>query len=86
MNMIMHGEGHGGVYYHNDGLLNVNEIFENRFDIIFTNPPFGTRVERTTKKKINIQIKPKLKNIKNAMVKPIQMLSTKSTTILGKNY
>lgn len=48
MNMIMHGDGHGGVY-HNDGLLNVNEIFENRFDIIFTNPPFGTRVERTTK-------------------------------------
>lgn len=48
MNMIMHGDGHGGVY-HNDGLLNVHEIFENRFDIIFTNPPFGTRVERTTK-------------------------------------
>ena len=31
MNMIMHGDGHGGVH-HNDGLLNVNGIFENRFD------------------------------------------------------
>jgi type I restriction enzyme M protein len=48
MNMIMHGDGHGGVH-HNDGLLNVNGIFENRFDIILTNPPFGSRVERTLK-------------------------------------
>jgi type I restriction enzyme M protein len=43
MNMIMHGDGHGGVH-HNDGLLNINGIFENRFDIILTNPPFGARV------------------------------------------
>lgn len=48
MNMIMHGDGHGGVH-HNDGLLNVNGIFENRFDIIITNPPFGSRVEKTLK-------------------------------------
>lgn len=48
MNMIMHGDGHGGVH-HNDGLLNVNGIFENRFDVILTNPPFGSRVERTLK-------------------------------------
>jgi len=48
MNMIMHGDGHGGVH-HNDGLLNVNGIFENRFDIIFTNPPFGARVEKSLK-------------------------------------
>jgi type I restriction enzyme M protein len=40
MNMIMHGDGHGGVHHHN-GLLNVNGIFEERFDIILTNPPFG---------------------------------------------
>lgn len=45
MNMIMHGDGHGGVH-HNDGLLNVNGIFENRFDVILTNPPFGSRVEK----------------------------------------
>lgn len=43
MNMIMHGDGHGGVH-HNDGLLNVNGIFENRFDVIITNSPFGARV------------------------------------------
>lgn len=48
MNMIMHGDGHGGVH-HNDGLLNVNGIFENRFDLILTNPPFGARVEKTLK-------------------------------------
>lgn len=48
MNMIMHGDGHGGVHHH-DGLLNVNGIFDNRFDIILTNPPFGSRVEESLK-------------------------------------
>jgi type I restriction enzyme M protein len=48
MNMIMHGDGHGGVH-HNDGLLNVNGIFDNRFDIILTNPPFGAHVEKSLK-------------------------------------
>ena len=46
MNMIMHGDGHCGVH-HRDGLLNINGIFENRFDVIITNPPFGSRVEKT---------------------------------------
>ena len=45
MNMIMHGDGHGGVHHH-DGLINVNGIFENRFDVILTNPPFGARIEK----------------------------------------
>ena len=45
MNMIMHGDGHGGVHHH-DGLLNVNGIFEERFDFILTNPPFGQNVDR----------------------------------------
>lgn len=48
MNMIMHGDGHDGVHHH-DGLLNVNGIFENRFDVILTNPPFGSRVEKSLK-------------------------------------
>lgn len=48
MNMIMHGDGHGGVHHH-DGFLNVNGIFEGRFDIILTNPPFGSTVEPTAK-------------------------------------
>lgn len=48
MNMIMHGDGHGGVH-HNDGLLNINGIFENRFDVILTNPPFGARVAKDQK-------------------------------------
>ncbi|WP_454207060.1 N-6 DNA methylase [Peptoniphilus sp. Marseille-Q6390] len=45
MNMIMHGDGHGGVHHH-DGLLNVNGIFEERFDVILTNPPFGQNVDK----------------------------------------
>lgn len=48
MNMIMHGDGHSGLH-HNDGLLNVNGIFEERFDVILTNPPFGARVDKETK-------------------------------------
>lgn len=47
MNMIMHGDGHGGVHHH-DGLLNINGIFDERFDVILTNPPFGSRVEKST--------------------------------------
>lgn len=45
MNMIMHGDGHNGIH-HNDGLLNVNGIFRNRFDMILTNPPFGTNLDK----------------------------------------
>lgn len=48
MNMIMHGDGHGGVHHH-DGLLNVNGIFDNRFDVILTNPPFGAHVDKDLK-------------------------------------
>lgn len=48
MNMIMHGDGHGGVHHH-DGFVNVNGIFEGRFDIVLTNPPFGANVEASDK-------------------------------------
>lgn len=44
MNMILHGDGHGGVHHHN-GFVNVNGVFEERFDVILTNPPFGANVE-----------------------------------------
>ena len=43
MNMIMHGDGHGGIHYH-DGLVDINGIFANRFHIVLTNPPFGQNV------------------------------------------
>jgi type I restriction enzyme M protein len=43
MNMIMHGDGHGGIHYH-DGLLDINGVFPDRFDLVFTNPPFGSNV------------------------------------------
>ena len=43
MNMIMHGDGHGGIHYH-DGLVDINGIFPGRFDVIITNPPFGSNV------------------------------------------
>lgn len=48
MNMIMHGDGHGGVHHH-EGLLNVNGIWEGRFDVILTNPPFGARIDKELK-------------------------------------
>lgn len=58
MNMIMHGDGHGGVHHH-DGFLNVNGIFEGRFDIILTNPPFGANVEPTDKVlEVDIKVNP----------------------------
>jgi type I restriction enzyme M protein len=44
MNMILHGDGHGGVHHHN-GFINVNGVFEERFQVILTNPPFGANVE-----------------------------------------
>lgn len=41
MNMIVHGDGNTGVFQH-DGFKDVEEkIFEEKFDICFTNPPFG---------------------------------------------
>jgi type I restriction enzyme M protein len=42
MNMIMHGDGHGGIHHH-DGFINVADIQDNTFDIILTNPPFGMK-------------------------------------------
>lgn len=46
MNMIMHGDGHVGIYHH-DGLLNVGGVYEERFDVILINPPFGAHVEKS---------------------------------------
>ncbi|MDP9903123.1 restriction endonuclease subunit M [Arthrobacter bambusae] len=46
MNMVMHGDGHGGIHWH-DGLVNINGIFDGRFDIVVTNPPFGASVTDT---------------------------------------
>jgi type I restriction enzyme M protein len=43
MNMIMHGDGHGGIHYH-DGLLDINGIYAGRFNVVITNPPFGANV------------------------------------------
>ena len=43
MNMVMHGDGHGGIHYH-DGLVDINGIFDGRFDVVLTNPPFGSKV------------------------------------------
>jgi len=41
MNMIVHGDGNTGIFQH-DGFKNVDgKIEENKFDICFTNPPFG---------------------------------------------
>ncbi|MDE4955483.1 SAM-dependent DNA methyltransferase, partial [Francisella tularensis subsp. holarctica] len=41
--------GHNGIH-HNDGLLNVNRIFTNSFDVILTNPPIGTNLVKDNSK------------------------------------
>ena len=48
MNMIMHGDGHAGVY-HGDGFENKERIREGNFDIILTNPPFGSQIKNKQK-------------------------------------
>ena len=48
MNMIMRGDGHSGVHHH-DGLLHVNGMLRENFDVILTNPPFGSRISRDLK-------------------------------------
>lgn len=45
MNMIMHGDGHLGVYCH-DGLFDVGGVENGKFDVILINPPFGLRIAR----------------------------------------
>ncbi len=51
MNMIMHGDGHGGIHHYKDGLLNIPDtpVQDGSFDVILTNPPFGMK---TTDKNI----------------------------------
>ncbi len=44
-NMHIHGAKKARLYHH-DGLLDINEISENKFDKVFTNPPFGSKVEK----------------------------------------
>ena len=48
MNMIMHGDGHVGVYLH-DGLLDVKNVANGRFDVVLINPPYGVHIDRTAK-------------------------------------
>lgn len=48
MNMIMHGDGHVGVYLH-DGLLDVKSVTKGRFDVVLINPPYGVHVDRMAK-------------------------------------
>lgn len=45
INMYIHGDGRTGIY-HQDGLLDVDEIIENKFNKIFTNPPFGSKITK----------------------------------------
>lgn len=95
MNMIMHGDGHGGIHHH-DGLLNVNGIFENRFDIILTNPPFGAQVEKedkvqekdtqfeTQRDGNDYKVKKELKNGKEEWLAKDEELAQKYYALYGK--
>ncbi len=86
MNMIMHGDGHGGVH-HNDGLLNVNGIFENRFDVIVTNPPFGSRVEKSLKitEADKFTDKERIKKYKEQFGEPYNEAMRQVTENIGKS-
>ncbi|KPJ57216.1 hypothetical protein AMJ49_01220 [Parcubacteria bacterium DG_74_2] len=52
MNMVMHGDGHGGIFNH-DGLKDSERIEliidivkkKDGFDMVLTNPPFGSRIK-----------------------------------------
>jgi len=44
-NMYLHGDGKTNLY-RNDGLLDFEDINEDKFDIVITNPPFGADVDK----------------------------------------
>ena len=46
MNMFLHGDGHGGIYAANGLLDPENQQYEEKFDLILTNPPFGNRDDK----------------------------------------
>lgn len=50
MNMIVHGDGNTGIYRHNglldiDGIIDKNMDENEKFDLILTNPPFGSTIK-----------------------------------------
>jgi len=44
-NMYLHGDGRTEIY-RGDGLLNIGNIKEDKFDIVVTNPPFGAKIDK----------------------------------------
>jgi type I restriction enzyme M protein len=44
-NMYLHGDGRTHIYHH-DGLVDFGDIYEGKFDIVVTNPPFGAPIDR----------------------------------------
>lgn len=44
-NMYLHGDGRTKIY-RGDGLLNIEDVEENKFDIVVTNPPFGAKIDK----------------------------------------
>ncbi len=44
-NMYLHGDGRTKIY-RGDGLQNISDIEENKFDIVITNPPFGAKIDK----------------------------------------
>lgn len=47
MNMFLHGDGHGGIFAAN-GLIDDGFDFDEKFDLVITNPPFGNKDDKPT--------------------------------------
>ncbi|HBX53096.1 MAG TPA: hypothetical protein DEH02_18690 [Bacteroidales bacterium] len=44
-NMYLHGDGRTKIY-RGDGLLDIGDVQEEKFDIVVTNPPFGAKIDK----------------------------------------
>lgn len=47
MNMFLHGDGYGGIFAAN-GLIYDDFDFNEKFDLVITNPPFGNKDDKPT--------------------------------------
>lgn len=89
MNMVMHGDGHVGVYHH-DGLYNVGGVYDGRFDVVLINPPFGAHLDddvRITETDIpsDTEVMTNTDLFGTSYVEKVQKLIKDAANYVGKN-